>query len=326
MAVACCTICNQEKCASPYLDYKKSPTISDDLCVGAFTEKKIYKCDSCESCFVYPSVQEEELDNFYSALYAKLPQKINFHCKYFPYQNSRYLSQVIYLKTFLNTSKKMKVLEIGSNITSILPALSFLAESVEFLYFDQIESPVIKKYGGSRVGTFADPDSIQKLIKKDTLDLIVMSHTLEHISPSNLTKILQQCWSTLKYQGYIFIEVPFQLEIKNFYPPHTLFFSTAGLSALFKRLGFKIINIELFNEVPSHSEQQNRQSKHSSSIIQKCDFLKRKIYGFLIIILVHLPWVTKVFHQLHFLSCIRKLETPYDRRPFIRLIAQKSSC
>ena len=325
MALTGCIICNQKEGASPYLDYKKSPTISGDLCVRAFTEKKIYKCDSCESCFIYPNVNEKELDNFYSALYSKLPQKLSLLQNYFPYQNSRYLSQVIFLKSFLNTNRNINVLEIGSNITSILPALSFLSERIKFLYFDQIESPIIKKYGGKRVGAFADPESMQKLIKKDKLDLIHMSHTLEHISPSNLASMLQQCWRTLKYEGYIFIEVPFQLEMENFYPPHTLFFSTDGLSSLFKRLGFKIINLELVNETTSRTENKNIESERISSIIQKINFLKSRIYGFFMIILVQIPWVNNVFKKLHFLSCIRKLQTPYDRRPFIRLIAQKSS-
>jgi len=324
MAQVCCIICNQKESASPYLDYKKSPTISDDLCVSAFTEKKIYRCDSCESCFIYPNVNEKELDKFYSDLYSKLPQKLSLLQNYFPYQNSRYLSQAIFLKNFLNTNRKIKVLEIGSNITSILPALSFLSEKIEFLYFDQIESPIIKKYGGRRVGAFADHESMQKSLSNNSLDLIHMSHTLEHICPSNLTKMVTQCWHALKTKGYIFIEVPFQLEIENFYPPHTFFFSTDGLSSLFKRLGFKIINLELVNLTQSLIEHQKTENKHTSSITQKCNFLKSKIYRLLLIILVQIPGVNKIFHKLHFLSCIRKLKTPYDQRPFIRLIAQKS--
>ena len=269
MVLVNCQICHQKKGAKLYSDYKKSPTIPDDICVGAFTEKKIYRCESCESCFVYPSIDDNELDNFYSALYSKSPQKFNFYHKLFPYQNSRYLSQVVYLKNFLNIFKNMQVLEIGSNITSILPALSFLSERIDFFYFDQVESPVIKKYGGRRVGAFADPESIRQKIKEGSLDLIHMSHTLEHISPCNLTKMLQQCYSALKRKGYVFIEVPFQLEIKNFYPPHTLFFSATGIRSLFESIGFKIINLQLTDVDPFFTDHKNTEAQNLSTSMKK---------------------------------------------------------
>ena len=64
--------------------------------------------------------------------------------------------------------------------------------------------------------------------KENSLDFIHMSHTLEHINPSSLQNMLEKCVRTLKVGGYIFIEVPFQLALENFHPPHTLFFSKKG--------------------------------------------------------------------------------------------------
>lgn len=319
-----CKICNQQNGAKAYFDYKKSPTIPDDISVNSFNDKKIYRCDSCESCFVHPSIDDKKLDSLYSSLYSRFPPQLNFYHRFFPYENYRYLSQVVYLKNFLNTCKQMQVLEIGSNITSVLPALSFLTNKIDFFYFDQVESPIIQKYGGVRIGSFAEPQAIREKIKENSLDLIYMSHTLEHLNPSILRKMLFECAHALKSKGSIFIEVPFQLELKNFYPPHTIFFSLKGLKLLFESIGFTIINVQLNNPSNSFSGPQNIVEKKYFSGIGIFYYLKKRMIQLLMIIFVQMPLIGRILHKLNFLSCVRNLKSPYDSRPFMRLLAQKS--
>jgi hypothetical protein len=321
MVAVNCNICNQKESAKPYLDYVKSPTIPEDVCVDTFTEKKIYICESCESCFVYPSINNDELDDFYLTLYKGYPQKISLYHRLMPHSNGRYFSQVLYLKNFLDMSQCMQVLEIGSNITSLLPALSLLSNKIDFHYFDQVESPIIKKFGGKRVGSFAEPESISKKFRENSLDLIHMSHTLEHINPSSLQNMLKKCVRTLKVRGYIFIEVPFQLELENFYPPHTLFFSTKGLSTLFEGIGFKIIDLQLYNSSKAMTDRKNEDKKNPVPIIRKLNHLKTRILKLFLIIFLKVPAVVKFLLKLNYLSEV----TSHDHRPFIRLLAQKAS-
>ena len=316
-----CKICNQKESAKPYLDYVKSPTIPDELCVDTFTEKKIYNCESCESCFVYPSIDNDELDNFYLTLYKGYPQKINIYHRLLPHFNGRYFSQVHYLKNFIDMPHCMQVLEIGSNITSVLPALSLLSHKIDFYYFDQVESPIIKKFGGKRVGSFAKPESISKKFRENSLDLIHMSHTLEHINPSGLQNMIKKCARTLKERGYIFIEVPFQLELKNFYPPHTLFFSTKGLSTLFESIGFKIIDLQLNNTNKVMTGRKSADKKNLVPRIRKFNYLKTRIFKLFLIIFLKVPALVKFLLKFDYLSEV----TSQDHRPFIRLLAQKAS-
>ena len=134
-----------------------------------------------------------------------------------------------------------------------------------------------------------------------------------------------ECARALKSKGSIFIEVPFQLELKNFYPPHTIFFSLQGLKLLFESIGFTIINVQLSNPSNSSSVPQNIVEKKYFSGIDIFYYLKKRMIQFLMIIFVQIPLIGRSLHKLNFLSCVRNLKSPYDSRPFIRLLAQKTS-
>jgi hypothetical protein len=238
-----------------------------------------------------------------------------------PHLSGRYFSQVLYLRNLLDIPQHLEVLEIGSNITSVLPALSLLSKKIDFYYFDQVDSPIIKKFGGQRIGSFARPESISKKFKENSLDLIHMSHTLEHINPSSLQNMLEKCVRTLKVGGYIFIEVPFQLELENFHPPHTLFFSKKGLAFLFKNIGLNIIDLQLNNSSKKKNDSIKIDKEYQSLFNRSLNYLKTRIIKLFLIIFLKVPSVLNFIIEHKILS---ELDF-YDHKPYLRLVGQKSS-
>ena len=146
------------------------------------------------------------------------------------------------------------------------------------------------------------------------VDLIWMSHSLEHIFPDDLKKVLSSFHKALNKNGKIFIEIPNDVQMKTFNVPHTLFFNRVSLSKLFGQLNFKII---AYSEINSSEEYntENRSIKEDKNISSKI-FLINKIYLFL---QKFLPdYFVKKFAFKNFV-----LNGPYTNLPIIRLIVEK---
>lgn len=75
-----------------------------------------------------------------------------------------------------------------------------------------------------------------------SVDLVVMSHVLEHVS--NPTKFLKDATRNLRKGGAIFIEVPCRdWEHKSIDEPHLLFFDKGPLHQMLSTLGFERIQV-----------------------------------------------------------------------------------
>jgi SAM-dependent methyltransferase len=74
------------------------------------------------------------------------------------------------------------------------------------------------------------------------VDLVVMSHVLEHVS--NPIKFLTDATRNLRKDGALFIEVPCRdWEHKPIYEPHLLFFDKGPMHHLLSKLGFDDIQV-----------------------------------------------------------------------------------
>ena len=122
--------------------------------------------------------------------------------------------------------------------------MKIFQEKIYYYYFDQIT--LKHKFNNiTKLGDYFDPDTS----KLPEIDLIWMSHSLEHIIPKDLIKIIKKYHEALKKGGKIFIEIPNDVKTKSFNVPHTLFFEKEGLSKLFEKLNFKILAISEINSV-----------------------------------------------------------------------------
>lgn len=84
-----------------------------------------------------------------------------------------------------------------------------------------------------------------------SIDLVVMSHVLEHVSNPNA--FLGRAYQMLRKGGFIFIEVPcMDFLHKDFDEPHLLFFDKKSLETLLESVNFKLITTS-YHGVPLHN-------------------------------------------------------------------------
>jgi hypothetical protein len=207
---------------------------------------KILTCSKCDATFA-GNLNYKTLNNYYSTVYnrsyylktLKSIQNNNFY-EY----NRRFFSQVVFYLQTNNLFKNIKVLEIGPNIQGILPSLNLFQKKISYFYYEQTLSEIIKKTGrgrSKRLGNYFTPK--KKLPK---VDLIWMSHSMEHINPKDLRATFIKFYKALNNNGKIFIEIPNDLCTKNFTFPHIFFYSEKFLRLFFKSLNYKIESISFF--------------------------------------------------------------------------------
>ena len=179
------------------------------------SKNKIYTCEFCNFSFC-DDVSIDDLNKFYQTVSEKKTDIVTNKFKEF---NSRFFSQVLYFINHCSLKPNLKVLEIGPNNQGILPSLKIFQNKITYYYFDQVE--LKHKFDNIiKLGNFWKP-------KKDQLpkvDLIWMSHSLEHIHPKQLRDVLESFYSCLNTKGKIFIEIPYDIKNNDFIIPHTLFF------------------------------------------------------------------------------------------------------
>ena len=270
------------------------------------SNNKIYTCEICKFSFC-DDVSIDDLDKFYQIASEKKEDTVTNKFKEF---NSRFFSQVLYFINHCSLKPNLKVLEIGPNHQGILPSLKIFQNKIIYYYFDQVKlkhkfDDIIK------LGNFWTP-------KKDRLpkvDLIWMSHSLEHIHPKQLCDVLESFYDCLNTKGKIFVEIPYDIKNNDFIAPHTLFFETEGLINLFKKFNFKIVSISEINkekiiddEIKLRIQNKNK-SKLSVNIISK---VYQKIQKFL---------PEKIVKKFAFRNFV--LNGPYTNLPIIRMIVEK---
>lgn len=269
-----------------------------------FKNVKLLTCDECKISFC-ENILRENLDKYY----AKTQKTLKLNNNRFKEFNSRFFTQVLYYINHAKLKKDMSVLEIGPSTQGILPTLKIFQNNLKYFYFDQIEL----KHDHKRIfklGEYFSPD------REDLpmMDLIWMSHSLEHIFPDELIKTLSSFYNALNKNGKIFIEIPNDVKMKTFNAPHTLFFEKKGLIKLFEKLNFKIIAYSEINDLEEYVDEEKFTKIKNSN--QKKNSLINKIYLFL---QKFLPdYLVKKFAFKNFV-----LNGPYTKIPIIRLIVEK---
>lgn len=300
---------------------------------NCFTGKSLAACPACGSFFTRDNISDKELSEFYGSLYrgtSAEPVDATGLYEFYP----RFFSQALFLTTQINLQDGMRILEIGPNQVSALPAISLFC-SPAYCYFEQYEFPVIKQYGGKWLGQYFSQEYIDKQAREDKFDLVLMSHSLEHVNPSSLHDTIRSLHAVLENNGHLFIEVPDQINGAK-PPPHTLFFTIEGLIALLEGEGFRITGMQAIDGgVPqryAHAQQGNVAGGNSSLLLRLYQkgirFLARLLQRF-----IH--WSANSYFMLKFFrptvlrlilqDKLKELEVPYSPMPYLRVVARKVS-
>lgn len=305
-------------CQSKELEKKISYTnINENFPVKIdLKQKEILNCNKCNLVFC-SNVSVEELDEFYKKSQIKIENKKDMNSSdtasknWAPF-NSRFFSQFMYFKQYVGLNKIDSVLEIGPSWQGILPTLKFFKKKIKYYFIDQTNSPSMIDNGAIHLANYFHPE--KTIIPK--VDLVWMSHSLEHIHPNLLAKTIKKIYESLNVGGYFFIEVPDNLKENIYNFPHTLFFYEDTLKNILEKSGFKIISSQSIEkaEKPNYqngikSEKENFLSKFFSFKKIK-DFIKKFLSNEL----------KKKFLLFY---AVQNLNGPYSHRPNIRVIVQK---
>ncbi len=320
-----CTICPvcdaSTNDAMEYPYHRNEANIHLPRSSSCFDGTSVFVCQSCKTGFTAQVLKNEEIDSYYAKMYESITQEAKKSLAHtaFPELNARFLSQCFFLKSFVDLKDGIKILEIGSSSAGALPALSLFCRP-RYFYFDNIESKIIKSYGGERLGNFATEAELRKKIPPASIDLIYMSHSLEHINPIELGSFLSAIVKILTPGGVFFAEVPDELPAEgetSFMAPHTLFFNASSLEKLFSRFGLTPKIISQFG-VPT--------AKTHAAILQApCEGhnVRRSLKLRAIESAVGRKIVRWVLYDRLVRGAFRNLRTPYSPIPYLRIIGVK---
>ncbi len=267
-----CPICSVENNHPRSFDY--TPTTIDKL--KLFDERSILQCKSCGFGMIEKDVDLDILQNYYTSEYSGKAKK-QVETKNTDNRTSysvdiRSLSQLTLIKQYIDITSDLPVVEIGAGTGNFLFSLKqakFKGKYVAFEPQEQAHECLHNLGGEIEKGVF----NYQNAIKfKDSVDLLVMSHSLEHFNPGEIKDIVSAVKMMLKENGIFFCEVPnANLEL---YPnagervvPHLSFFSIESLKVLLQSFE---MNIEFINACG------NKQLEKDTS--QKIEELDKKGY------------------------------------------------
>ncbi len=256
--------------------------------MNEFDTCKISVCSSCKFGYVEQDFDEGRLHKYYEEYYSGIADKNNestfleIRSKY--EYSSRALSQLNLLSSYIDKSKNIKILEIGSGQGDFIHALKSLRWSAEMYVFE----PQLK---AQKVLEGLDVNVIPKSFNRENVnqfnnffDLVYMSHSLEHFNPGQVNLLIGQIKECLKTNGLLFIEIPnANLEKTPFEAivPHLSFFSVESIKKLFSLHDFKTIFLETCGEkyVNKITHDKNIDQLRKSNSFE---FIKSDDDGFLI--------------------------------------------
>jgi hypothetical protein len=282
-----------------------------------FKGKQVALCPGCGGGFVHPAMTDAGISAFYAAVYTERQDSGSTERDRLHELTARFLSQALYLKSFIDLRDGLRVLEFGPNVVSALPALSLFC-TPDYRYFDQVESPIIASYGGRRLGAYASGAEVLRQVGAGGLDLVYGSHSLEHVNPASLDELFAGLSAATARGGHMFFEVPDDLAIRLLWVPHTLFFTRESLVRLLERHGFEIVHAGRWGTANAAAPSQY--APHSMAP-------KPTLKGALRRTLLNLPVLGPALRrrslQRGLADALKRIRTPYESTPYFRVVARK---
>ena len=208
-----------------------------------FSNIKLTKCKKCKLVFANPMPSPEELDDYNSSFFNNAYGTFKIDKITNAYFNGISKIRINYLLKYLNKNriKCSKVLEIGPGPGNF--ADNWLKLHSNTKYF-AVETDSTCHESLKKIGV-----DVIDLKKSESLkvDLIVISHVLEHVSDP--ISFLNTITFNLKKGGVLFIDVPCSDYLhKELHEPHLLFFDKLPMNTLLKKINFKNIEVSYHGE------------------------------------------------------------------------------
>jgi len=242
-----CPICNNVN-LKVIRDYHNHSIVYNDM--------QLIKCNKCKMVFASPMPSENEIElynaSYFSNAHGDLPKTT---------VAKAFFSGIARLRAAFITNYLQKenivvnhVLEIGSGIVYF--ARNWLEKNPDTKYSvietDSSCYDSLEKIGVKLIDPIVDKEGKEL----ESVDLMIMSHVLEHVS--NPVSFLEKITKRLHKHAVLFIEVPCgDWEHKHKDEPHLLFFDKEPMKRLLEKLSFENIQISY------HGQEIEQLRKHS---------------------------------------------------------------
>lgn len=224
-----CPICENDD-AEIMGDYRNSHPSFDGL-------KRVH-CRICGMIYAAPIPSKKALDKYNSSFYTHSGQPSNPLAAAFFSGIARL--RITYLERYLKSRniKVVSLLEFG-------PGFGFFArnwlEKYPHTIYNACETDARCHPTLQKIGVHIEEESANAK-KRKPVDLVVMSHVIEHIS--HPVDFIKKATRNLRKGGVIFIEVPCRdWDHKTIDEPHLLFFDKPSMKQLLTKLSFDDILI-----------------------------------------------------------------------------------
>jgi len=238
-----CAICGSQELRR--INYKN--TWSD-----LFKNKFILVCDKCGFGCIDPKIDANAILDFYKDVYRGKgsPHYVDFS-KQKPskaFNRARSISQLLLGAQYLEHKSKYNFLDIGSGLgKSFISANEILHGNVNLYTIEQDKNAKI--YYQHYFKSLVILDDFSEL--DDDMDIILMSHSLEHFDIKDMRGLFLQVHQVLAENGIMIIEVPHaDFRDKNYEDnrpkdvPHLSFFSLESLRMLVESFDFELCFID----------------------------------------------------------------------------------
>jgi len=258
-----CPACNYDLDKTKSFSY--TPSTIDKLPV--FDNLKIICCGNCEFGMIEEDIDEELLSKYYSSDYSGKAKKnatsASLNTKTIYSADTRAISQIALIKNFIDLNDNIKILEIGAGAGGFLHTLRSMRINAKYISFEpQVDAHANLVEMGASIEN-KNFSFLEASKYAGEIDLVVMSHSLEHFNPGKIKKILQGVEIVLKHNGLFFCEVPNANLLR--YPnagemivPHLSFFSIDSIKSFLRDFSLEIKFINTCGDFQSRKDHKKQ--------------------------------------------------------------------
>jgi len=250
-----------------------------------FQDKMMLVCQECGFGQIYPEIEKNKLNDFYENFWRSEASPAFLDFKEWALSktilDARSLSQLLLGAQYLKNKKEYSFLDIGPGIGwSFISAQHILAD-VKLFTIELCREA--KDYYSKNLDKITIVNNFGEL--GDKMDVVLMSHSLEHFSIHDIDELFVDIHSILTDNGILIIEVPNEMKMpyRDNHTPHLSFFSLESLQKLVGKFEhkFELCFIDtadmLLSEDSKMSELSFKSNTRGKFITRVRSFVKKAI-------------------------------------------------